>query len=134
MRPLMRSRAKFSLLCIGIRSRFDSEADFNVDKQEVVFPGSRSWLDAFQHAFDTLRYSTTPRKFDYPLVDVTDEARQYVPAIELFDFQNPELQGTYLALYKAAPGRSRWSCRRRGTSIGFCMDDGMVPAERERPR
>jgi hypothetical protein len=64
----------------------------------------------------------------------SDNLQDYAPATELLNFQNPELQGTYLAFYKSAPGRSRWFCRRCGTSIGFCMDDGMISAECGGPR
>lgn len=57
------------------------------------------------------------------------ENRTDFTADELFNFETVSERDVFLTFYKRSPQRSRWFCSRCGTSIGYTVDPGAIPAE-----
>jgi rhodanese-related sulfurtransferase len=50
-------------------------------------------------------------------------------ATELFNFETVRERDVFLTCYKSSEKRTRWFCRRCGTSLGYTIDAGGIPPE-----
>lgn len=83
---------------------------------------------------NTVRVSALPKTAEAEnTCEVADSERDWLPADEVFHFQNAVLKDVYLAVYKSSPQRSRLVCGRCGTMVAYSIDPGVIPPEWQWP-